>query len=112
MTIRAFRPVQLVGVPDNVRVNVSQFTPSTHVLSSNEPPPAAVPAQFTAEPAGLSVPALGVADRKRVAERTSTTKIALVIKRSVPMVTRPVMRKEFVFIEDLPFFSVNALSSA
>jgi hypothetical protein len=48
MTIRAFRPVQLVGVPDKVRVNVSQFTPSIQVLSSSDPPPAAVPAQFTA----------------------------------------------------------------
>src|SRR5206468_9878702 len=61
ITIRPLRPAQLVGVPDKVRINVSQFTPSTQVLSSNDEPPGAVPAQFTVGPLGLSVPALGVA---------------------------------------------------
>ena len=78
---------------------VSQFTPSTQVLSSNEPPPTAVPAQVTVGPVGLSVPAVGVADRKPVAESASTTKATPIIRKSAPMVTRAVSEAGFVFIK-------------
>src|SRR6266566_805547 len=98
MTIRAFRPVQLVGVPDKVRMKVSQFTPSTHVLSSSEPPPAAVPAQLTVGPVGLSVPALGVAEREPVAKNANTTRKTPITKKSAPMVARAVMEEEIFFI--------------
>src|SRR5216110_2307195 len=81
MTIRALRPVQVVGVPDKVRIKVSQFTPSTHVLSSVEPPPTAVPAQFTVGPPGFSVPALGVAERKPVAKNANTTRKTPITKK-------------------------------
>lgn len=74
ITTRAFSPDQLLGVPDNVRVKVSQFTPSTQVLSSSEPPPAAVPTQFTVGPVGLSVPELGVAERKLVVKNANTAR--------------------------------------
>src|SRR5712691_2940659 len=98
MTIRAFRPVQSVGVPDKVKVKVSQFTPSTHVLSSNEPPPAAVPAQFTGGPAGLSVPELGGADRRPVVESANTTRKTPITRKSAPMVARAVIEEEIFFI--------------
>src|SRR5438445_6807201 len=98
MTIRAFRPVQLVGVPDKVRMKVSQFTPSTHVLSSSEPPPAAVPAQLAVGPPGLSVPALGVAERKPVAKNANTTRKTPITKKSAPIVARAVMEEEILFI--------------
>lgn len=54
-------PVQSVGAPERVRVKVSQFTPSTQVLSSMEAPPAALPFQITAAPPGESVPEVGAA---------------------------------------------------
>src|SRR6266853_6053228 len=98
MTMRAFRPVQLVGVPDKVRINVSQFTPSTHVLSSVEPPPAAVPAQLTVGPPGLSVPALGVAERKPVVKSANTTRKMPITKKSAPKVARAVTEEEISFI--------------
>ena len=101
MTIRAFSPAQLVGVPDKVRMKVSQFTPSTQVLSSNEPPPAAVPTQFMVGPAGLSVPELGAAERKLVVESPSTARTRPVIKKSAAMVARAVIEEELFFIAEL-----------
>src|SRR5437764_11047390 len=98
MTIRAFRPVQLVGVPDKVRMKVSQLTPSTHVLSSSDPPPAAVPAQLTVGPVGLSVPALGVAERKPVAKKANASRKTPITKKSAPIVARAVMEEEIFFI--------------
>src|SRR5207245_3848628 len=85
MTIRAFRPVQFVGVPDNVTTNVSQFTPSTQVLSSSEPPPTAVPTQFSCGPQGLSVPELGCAECRRAAENPNTSRKIRVTKKSQPI---------------------------
>src|SRR4029077_6298860 len=98
MTIRALRPAQLVGVPDNVRIKVSQFKPSTHVLSSVDPPPAAVPDQLTVGPVGLSVPALGVAERNSVAKNANTTRKTPITKKSAPTVARAVMEEEIFFI--------------
>src|SRR5438552_2047684 len=97
MTIRALRPVQLVGVPDKVRVKVSQFTPSTQVLSSSEPPPAAVPAQLRAGPPGLSVPELGIAECKRVVKSPNTIRKIPVTKKSAPIVARAVIEGEEIF---------------
>src|SRR5438477_941529 len=94
MTMRAFRPVQLVGVPDIVRINVSQFTPSTHVLSSSEPPPAAVPTQFSCGPPGLSVPELGWADCRRAVKHPNTIRKIPVTKKSAPIVARAVTETE------------------
>ena len=98
MIIRAFLPVQLVGVPDKVSTKVSQFTPSTHVLSSVEPPPAAVPAQLTVGPVGLSVPALGVAERKPVARNANAIRKTPITKKSAPKVARAVTEEEILFI--------------
>src|SRR5881398_141758 len=98
MTIRALRPVQLVGVPDKVSMKVSQFTPSTQVLSSSEPPPAAVPAQFTVGPPGLSVPALGVAGREPVAKNANTTRKTPITKKNAPIVAREVIEEGISFI--------------
>src|SRR5436309_15289387 len=98
MTIRALRPVQVVGVPDKVRLKVSQFTPSTHVLSSVEPPPTAVPAQFTVGPPGFSVPALGVAERNPVLKSATTTRKTPITKKSAPKVARAAMEEEIVII--------------
>src|SRR5947199_10240189 len=98
MTIRALRPVQLVGVPDNVRMKVSQFTPSTQVLSSSEEPPGAVPAQVTVDPPGLSVPALGVAECKPVVKNPNTTRKTPITKKSAPIVARAVIEEEILFI--------------
>src|SRR5438094_6727160 len=97
MTIRALRPLQLVGVPDSVTTNVSQFTPSTHVLSSSEPPPAAVPTQFTAGPPGLSVPELGIAECKRAVKSPNTIRKIPVTKKSAPIVARAVIEVEETF---------------
>ena len=91
MTIRALRPVQLVRVPDNVSTNVSQFTPSTQVLSSTEVPPAAVPTQFTAGPPELSVPAFGIAECKRAVKSPNTIRKIPATKKSAPMVARAVI---------------------
>src|SRR5918996_6351153 len=98
MTTRALRPVQLVGVPDKVRMNVSQVTPSTQVLSSSEPPPAAVPTQFTVGPPGLSVPEVGVAERKPVVKSTNTARKTPITKKSALIVARAVMEEEIFFI--------------
>src|SRR6266487_451094 len=95
--MRALSPVQLVGVPDNVTTNVSQFTPSTHVLSSSEPPPAAVPTQFTAGPPGLSVPELGIAECKRAVKTPNTIRKIPVTKKSAPIVARAVIGAEEIF---------------
>src|SRR5436309_13696387 len=97
MTMRAFSPVQLVGVPDNVTTKVSQFTPSTQVLSSSEPPPAAVPTQFTCGPPGLSVPELGVAECKRAVKSPNTIRKMPVTKKSAPTVARAVIEEEEIF---------------
>src|SRR5437764_9555248 len=95
--MRAFRPVQLVGIPDKVRVNVSQFTPSTQVLSSSEPPPAAVPTQFTCGPPGLSVPELGCAECRRAVNSPNTIRKMPVTKKSAPIVARAVIEVEEIF---------------
>src|SRR5437667_11369869 len=90
--MRALRPDQLVGVPDKVRVNVSQFTPSTQVLSSSEPPPTAVPTQFRAGPPGLSVLELGCAERKWAVKSPNTIRKMPVTKKSAPIVARAVIK--------------------
>src|SRR5213079_2539797 len=95
--MRALRPVQLVGVPDKVRVNVSQFTPSTQVLSSSEPPPAAVPTQFTVGPPGLTVPELGCAECRRAVKNPNTIRKIPVTKKSAPIVARAVIEVEATF---------------
>src|SRR6266403_1971890 len=99
MTMRALRPVQLVGVPDRVTKNVSQLTPSTQVLSSSEPPPAAVPTQFRAGPPGLSVPELGCAECNRAVKNPNTIRKIPVTKKSAPIVARAVIEGvEILFI--------------
>jgi hypothetical protein len=98
--IRAFFPVQFVGVPDKLKTKVSQFTPSTHVLSSKEAPPVAVPTQVRAGPVGLSVPELGVAERKLVVKNANTARKRPITKKSAPIVARPVTEGvEILFIE-------------
>src|SRR5437867_2063624 len=97
MTIRALSPVQFVAVPDNVIENVSQFTPSTHVLSSTEPPPVAVPIQFSCGPPGLSVPELGIAECSRAVNRPNTISKTPVTKKSAPSVARAVNDVEETF---------------
>src|SRR5437764_9917160 len=97
MTMRALRPAQLVGVPDKVTKNVSQFTPSTQVLSSSEPPPTAVPTQFTAGPPGLSVPEVGCAECKRGVKSPNTIRKIPVTKKSAPIVARAVIEGEEIF---------------
>src|SRR5947208_2838342 len=97
--MRALSPVQLVGVPDKVTTNVSKFTPSTQVLSSSEPPPAAVPTQFRAGPPGLSVPELGCAECNRAVKNPNTIRKMPVTKKSAPIVARAVIEgKEIFFI--------------
>jgi len=97
--MRALSPDQLLGVPDKVRVKVSQFTPSTQVLSSSDPPPAAVPTQFTAGPVGLSVPELGVAERKLVVKNANSARKTPTTKKSAPIVARPITEGvEILFI--------------
>src|SRR5206468_11549283 len=97
MTMRAFSPDQLVGVPDRVTKNVSQFTPSTQVLSSSEPPPTAVPTQFTAGPPGLSVPELGCAECNRAVKSPNTARKMPVTKKSAPIVARAVIEADEIF---------------
>src|SRR5204863_277333 len=97
MTIRALRPDQLVGVPNRVSVNVSQFTPSTQVLSSSEPPPTAVPSQLRAGPPGLSVPELGCAECNRAVKSPNTARKMPVTKKSAPIVARAVIEGEEIF---------------
>src|SRR5437764_14495500 len=97
MTIRALSPDQLVGVPDKVTKNVSQFTPSTHVLSSSEPPPTAVPTQVRAGPPGLSVPELGCAECRRAGNSPNTIRKIPVTKKSAPIVARAVIEGEEIF---------------
>jgi hypothetical protein len=82
-------------------MKVSQLTPSTQVLSSVEPPPTAVPAQFTAGPLGLSVPELGAAERTPVVESASTSRTMALIRKSAPRVARAVIEVEPFFIENL-----------
>src|SRR5215471_4390208 len=95
--MRALSPDQLVGVPDKVTKNVSQFTPSTHVLSSVDPPPTAVPTQFTAGPPGLSVPELGCADCSRAVKNPNTIRKIPVTKKSAPIVARAVSEGDEIF---------------
>src|SRR5947209_3712991 len=95
--MRALSPVQLVGAPDNVTTNVSQFTPSTQVLSSSEPPPTAVPTQFSCGPAESSVPELGVADCKRAVKTANTIRKIPVTKKSAPIVARAIIDVEETF---------------
>src|SRR5205085_3755484 len=98
--MRALRPAQLVGAPDKVTKNVSQFTPSTQVLSSSEPPPTAVPTQFTAGPPELSVPELGCAECNRAVKSPNTARKMPVTKKSAPIVARAV-------IEDVEIFFIG-----
>src|SRR5437773_9021408 len=95
--MRAMSPVQLVGAPDNVTTNVSQFTPSTQVLSSSEPPPTAVPTQFTCGPPGLSVPELGCAECNRAVKNPNRIRKIPVTKKSAPIVARAVIEGEEIF---------------
>src|SRR5437867_7022890 len=95
--MRALSPVQLVGAPDNVTTNVSQFTPSTQVLSFSEPPPTAVPTQFSCGPPGLSVPELGCAECRRAAKNPNTIRKIPVTKKSAPIVARAVIEGEEIF---------------
>src|SRR6185369_2108952 len=92
--MRALRPDQLLAVPDNVIANVSQFAPSIQVLSSAEPPPTAVPTQFTCGPVGLSVPDAGCAECKRAVESPNTLRKIPVRKKSAPIVARAVIEVE------------------
>ena len=68
------------------------------MLSSVEPPPAAVPAQVTVGPPGFSVPALGVAERKPVAKNANATRKTPITKKSAPIVARAVIEEEIFFI--------------
>src|SRR6266705_5897660 len=95
--MRAFKPDQFVGVPDKVTVNVSQFTPSTQVLSSSEPPPTAVPTQCRAGPPGLSMPELGCAECNRAVKSPNTARKMPVTKKSAPIVARAVIEEEEIF---------------
>src|SRR5436305_11349171 len=95
--MRALRPVQLLGVPDKLRMKVSQCTPSTQVLSSSELPTAAVPTQFTVGPPGLSVPELGIAECKRAVKSPNTIRKIPVTKKSAPIVARAVIEGEEIF---------------
>src|SRR5882762_11517711 len=95
--MRALSPSQLVGVPDKFRTKVSQFTPSTHVLSSREAPPLAVPTQFTAGPPALSVPELGIAECKRAVKSPNTIRKIPATKKSAPIVARAVIEGEEIF---------------
>src|ERR1041385_857655 len=95
--MRAFRPDQLVGVPDKVTEKVSQFTPSTHVLSSAEPPPTPVPTQFTAGPPGLRVPEVGCAECSRVVKSPNTIRKMPVTKKRAPIVARAVVEDVEIF---------------
>jgi len=52
-------------------------------------------------PAGLSVPELGMADRKPVVEIASTARTRPIIKKSAAMVARAVIEEEFFFIAGL-----------
>ena len=76
----------------------SQFTPSTQVLSSSEPPPTAVPTQFRAGPPGLSVLELGCAERKWAVKSPNTIRKMPVTKKSAPIVARAVIKGEIFFI--------------
>ncbi len=100
ITTRALSPDQLLGVPDNVIVKVSQFTPSTHVLSSSEPPPAAVPTQFNCGPPGLSVPEAGCAECSWAVKNPNTIRQIPVTKKSAPIVARAPYRTRF-FVQKL-----------
>ena len=73
--------------------------PSTQVLSSSEPPPTAVPVQFSAGPPGLSVPELGVAERNPVAKNAKAIRKTPMTKKSAPIVARPVIEGEIFFID-------------
>src|SRR5262249_35256634 len=95
--MRALSPDQLVAVPDNVSVNVSQFTPSTQVLSSAEPPPTAGPTQFIDGPPGLTVPELGCAECKRAVKNPNTIRKILVTRKSAPIVARAVIEVDEIF---------------
>jgi hypothetical protein len=79
-------------------MKVSQFTPSTQVLSSSEEPPVPVPTQFTVGPVGPSVPELGVAERKPDVKKTNTTRKTPITKKSAPKVARAVMEVDIFFI--------------
>ena len=100
---------QSACVPPTVRVKVSQLTVSTHVPSPpTDPVPVAVPSQARGDPVGLAiVPDPGVADRDLVVESASTTRTMLVIRKSVPTVTRAVSEAGFVFII-MPSESLNS----
>src|ERR1700745_4282430 len=95
--MRALRPDQLVGVPDKVTKKVSQFTPSTQVLSSVEPPPTAVPTQVRAGPPGFSVPELGCAECNRAVKNPNTIRKIPVTRKSALIVARAVIEGEEIF---------------
>ena len=78
-------------------MKVSQFTPSTQVLSSSEPPPTAVPTQFSCGPPGLTVPEAGVAESKRAVKRPNAIRKIPVTKKSAPIVARAVIEGDEIF---------------
>src|SRR5437868_13826615 len=78
-------------------MKVSESPPSTQVLSSSEPPPAAVPTQFTAGPPGLTVPELGCAECRRAVKNPNTIRKIPVTKKSAPIVARAVIEGEEIF---------------
>src|SRR5437016_961997 len=63
-------------VPDRVRVKVSQFTPSTHVVSLAEAPPDAVPSQVNGAEVGVTDPEFGFAAKVNTASRAAAEQSA------------------------------------
>src|SRR5205814_6426806 len=88
-----FFPAQSDGAPDTVSVNVSQFTPSTQVLSPLETPPAAVAVQVTGCEVGVIVPEVGLAAPSRIT-----------LSRQMKLATKnpPAKIHRIFFIERLP----------
>src|SRR5205823_12664396 len=78
-------PTQSAGTPFTVRVKVSQLIPSTHVLSSAEVPPVAVPFHVVDEPTvELTLPEEGLAalsgraNKRRIGIRREVTPLSAV----------------------------------
>src|SRR5881394_552740 len=89
-------------MPDTVGVNVSQFTPSTQVLSPLETPPAAVAVQVTGCEVGVIVPEVGLAAPSRI---TLSRRMKLATKNPPAKIHR------IFFIERLPGVESDAGSS-
>src|SRR5881394_4079599 len=89
-------------MPDTVGVNVSQFTPSTQVLSPLETPPAAVAVQVTGCELGVIVPEVGLAAPSRIT-----------LSRQMKLATKnpPAKIHRIFFIERLPEVESDAGSA-